>query len=287
MIFFSDCLIIHIINHQREDVMDINNLIKENLNHDITFNQLCHELVCSISQSRKAVSITQNTITHYYNSDSGVITALVEAVLQYQYMVVSGLDVVAADIQDYLSQPRTNLQIDKCPQIAAIAELEGLDVDEIMPLGQYAQDIWVGAILDKGEIERYFLIKDTEFLTVHANSNEFAQLLIKLIDYLKIHIKEQVMHAFATFLEKKIQTSTVRIGNNPKANECYELFTICDVYIASKNTAIRVKPTIMVGGEFIELDKEVFGMMVCNDDLSIGFEVMLNNNLRSNLVRTY
>lgn len=267
--------------------MNVNHLIKEFLTHNITLNEFYHELVCDISQSRKAVSITQNTITHYCNSDSGVITALIEAVLKYQYMVVSGLDVVAADIQDYLSQPKTNLQIDKCPQIAAIAELEGLDVDEIMPLGQYAQDIWVGAILDKGEIERYFLIKDTEFLTVHANSNEFAQLLIKLIDYLKIDIKEQVMHAFATFLEKKIQTSTVRIGNNPKANECYELFTICDVYIASKNTAIRVKPTIMVGGEFIELDKEVFGMMVCNDDLSIGFEVMLNNNLRSNLVRTY
>lgn len=267
--------------------MNVNHLIKEFLTHNITLNEFYHELVCGISQSKKAVSITQHTITHYSNSDSGVITAIIKAVLQYQYMVVSGLDVVAADIQDYLSHPKTNLQIDKCPQIDAIAELEGLDVDDIMYLGQYTKNIWLGVILDKGEIERYFLIKDTEFLTVHVNGNEFDRLLIKLIDYLKIHIKEQVMHAFATFLEKKIQTSTVRIGNNPKTNDCYELFTICDVYIASKNTAIRVKPTIMVGCEFIELDEEVFAMMVCNDDLSIGFEVMLNNNLRSNLVRTY
>lgn len=112
--------------------------------------------MCSISQSRETTPITQNTILHHHTKNSGVTSTLIEAILQYQSMVVRGLDVVGANIQDYLTQPKINQQINPCPQIYAIAELEGLDVNDIMYLGQYTQNIWIGVILDKGEIERYF-----------------------------------------------------------------------------------------------------------------------------------
>lgn len=267
--------------------MNVNHLIKEFLTHNITLNELQQKLGSGISHTTKTMFVFQNTAIHHFSKKNPMVPMLTDAISQYQYMVASGVNAMGNDIQDYLSHPKTDMQIDRCPQIDTIAELGGLDVDDIMYLGQYAQNIWVGVILDKGDIERYFLIKDTRFVMVQANSNDFVEFLMHLIDYLKIHIKEQVMYTFATLLKQKIQNTTIRIGDSPKANECYDIFTICDVYIASKNTAIRVKPTIMVGGEFIELDDEVIAMMICNDDLSIGFDVNLNNNSISNLVRTY